>query len=88
MPADADQFIKFVDTKSIAQYIPVDQLSTAMGGTVSEKKRNNNMKNKIKHGFPSCLSVIAFFSLLIRQPIKSMTNLLSLHIYKTTHLTR
>ena len=37
MPAEADQFIKFVDTKSITQYIRSDQLSTAMGGTVSEK---------------------------------------------------
>ena len=38
LPAEADQFIKFVDAKSITQYVRTDQLSTAMGGTVSKKE--------------------------------------------------
>lgn len=38
LPAEADQFIKFVDAKSITQYVRTDQLSTAMGGTVSWKE--------------------------------------------------
>jgi hypothetical protein len=33
MAPEAEQFIKFVDTKSITEYISSDQLSTAMGGT-------------------------------------------------------
>ncbi|CAF4688149.1 unnamed protein product [Rotaria sp. Silwood1] len=33
LPAEAEQFIKFVDAKSITQFIQPDQLSTAMGGT-------------------------------------------------------
>ncbi|CAF0777273.1 unnamed protein product [Adineta ricciae] len=33
LPTEAEQFIKFVDAKSITQYVPTDQLSTSMGGT-------------------------------------------------------
>ncbi|UJR22873.1 hypothetical protein I4U23_025902 [Adineta vaga] len=33
MAAEAEQFIKFVDDKSIRDYVTPDQLSTAMGGT-------------------------------------------------------
>ncbi|CAF0887368.1 unnamed protein product [Adineta ricciae] len=33
LPPEADQFIKFVDEKSIQDYIAPDQLSEAMGGT-------------------------------------------------------
>jgi hypothetical protein len=36
LPTEAEQFIKFVDAKSIKQFVPTDQLSTAMGGTVSK----------------------------------------------------
>ncbi|CAF3610991.1 unnamed protein product [Rotaria sordida] len=32
LPAEAEQFIKFVDAKSITQYVQPDQLSIAMGG--------------------------------------------------------
>jgi hypothetical protein len=37
LPPEADQFIKFVDTKSITQFVRADQLSPAMGGIVSEE---------------------------------------------------
>ncbi len=36
LPTEAEQFIKFVDAKSITQFVSVNQLSKAMGGTVSE----------------------------------------------------
>ena len=36
LPAEAEQFIKFVDAKSITQFVRPDQLSIAMGGTVSK----------------------------------------------------
>ena len=36
LPAEAEQFIKFVDSKSITQFVRPDQLSIAMGGTVSK----------------------------------------------------
>jgi hypothetical protein len=36
MAAEAEQFIKFVDAKSITEYISLDQLSTAMGGTAND----------------------------------------------------
>jgi hypothetical protein len=36
LPTEAEQFIKFVDAKSITQFVRSDQLSTAMGGTVSK----------------------------------------------------
>lgn len=38
LPVEAEQFVKFVDAKSITQYVRTDQLSTAMGGTVSKKE--------------------------------------------------
>ena len=38
LPPEADQFIKFVDAKSITEFVSVDQLSTSMGGTVSKKE--------------------------------------------------
>jgi hypothetical protein len=41
LPAEAEQFIKFVDAKSITQFVQMDQLSAAMGGTVSEGNRSN-----------------------------------------------
>jgi len=41
LPAEAEQFIKFVDAKSITQFVQMDQLSIAMGGTVSEGNRSN-----------------------------------------------
>ncbi len=37
MAAEAEQFIKFVDNKSITEYIAPDQLSTAMGGTANDE---------------------------------------------------
>jgi hypothetical protein len=37
LAAEADQFIKFVDNKSITEYIAPDQLSKAMGGTATDK---------------------------------------------------
>ncbi len=33
MAAEAEQFVKFVDAKSITEYISLDQLTPAMGGT-------------------------------------------------------
>jgi hypothetical protein len=36
MAAEAEQFIKFVDEKSITEYVSPDQLSTAMGGTAND----------------------------------------------------
>ncbi|CAF1295579.1 unnamed protein product [Adineta steineri] len=33
LPTEAEQFIKFVDIKSITQFVRTDQLPTAMGGT-------------------------------------------------------
>jgi hypothetical protein len=36
MAAEAEQFIKFVDAKSITEYIAPDQLSKAMGGTAND----------------------------------------------------
>jgi hypothetical protein len=35
MATEAEQFIKFVDEKSITDYVAPDQLSTTMGGTAS-----------------------------------------------------
>ena len=35
MAAEAEQFIKFVDEKSITDYVAPDQLSKDMGGTAS-----------------------------------------------------
>lgn len=34
--AEADQFIKFVDAKTITDYIAPDQLPKRLGGTVEE----------------------------------------------------
>jgi hypothetical protein len=36
MATEAEQFIKFVDTKSITAYISPDQLSKGMGSTASD----------------------------------------------------
>jgi hypothetical protein len=36
MAAEAEQFVKFVDAKSITEYVSLDQLSPAMGGTASD----------------------------------------------------
>lgn len=35
LPPEADQFIKFVDNKTIKEFVSADQLSTSMGGLVS-----------------------------------------------------
>ena len=35
LPSDAEQFIKFVDEKSIQDYVAPDQLSVGMGGTAN-----------------------------------------------------
>lgn len=39
LPPEADQFVKFVDAKTILDFIPPNQLSPAMGGTVSKPNR-------------------------------------------------
>jgi hypothetical protein len=36
MATEAQQFIKFVDTKSISAYVSPDQLSKGMGGTAND----------------------------------------------------
>jgi hypothetical protein len=36
LATEAEQFIKFVDAKSIQEYVAPDQLSTSMGGMTKE----------------------------------------------------
>jgi len=36
MATESERFIKFVDTKSITEYISPDQLSKSMGGTAND----------------------------------------------------
>ncbi len=36
MAPEAEQFVKFVDNKSITDYVSPDQLTPAMGGTASD----------------------------------------------------
>lgn len=36
LATESEQFIKFVESKTITQFVRADQLSLAMGGTVSE----------------------------------------------------
>ncbi|CAF4050655.1 unnamed protein product [Rotaria sp. Silwood2] len=71
LPAEAEQFIKFVDAKSITQFVEPDQLSIAMGGTdttnyvhihdpingIIEDSMNASLKKKVTFADSSSLDL-------------------------------